>query len=190
MTRDVWVGFRASPFDVRKSYAFPMLELKVSRLRRVWRHCGAARGRSWRALAPAGGRSPARRAVERAKSRSPPAPQTTDGAQTADLTTARDVTVACRPPPGTNVCLEPAPLRRQPRRPRSSVPPRSTPRTGAGPHAAPPRADPVTATHLARSDPNAAFEYSPQPPLSRCCDDHLNPPSVSSRMMVSEAPAS
>src|SRR3954465_9707004 len=43
------------------------------------------------------------------------------------------------------------------------------------PHAAPPRADRATATRLARPNPNAASERPSQPPLSRCCDNHLNP---------------
>src|SRR4051812_8276454 len=144
--------------------------------RHAWQRCGAARGRSWTAPAPAGERSRARHALEPARSRSPPAPRTTDGARTAASTTARDVTVACRPPPGTNVSPEPAPRRRQLRRPRSSVPPRSTPKTGADPPAAPRRGGPGTATRLAGTDPNAAFEGPPQPPWSRCCVDHLNPP--------------
>jgi hypothetical protein len=39
-----------------------------------------------------------------------------------------------------------------------------------------PAADPATATVLARIDPNGAFEYSSQLPMSSCCDDHLNSP--------------
>jgi transposase InsO family protein len=30
----------------------------------------------------------------------------------------------------------------------------------------------------AQIDPNAAFEWSSQPPSSRCCDDRLNPPNT------------
>src|SRR5919112_2443982 len=164
-----------------------------------WRGCGAvfqtatarggaARGRSWTALAPAGGRSRERRALERARSRSPPAPQTTDSALTAASTTARDVTVACRPPPGTTVPLRLATLRRQPRRPRSNTPPRSPPRTAGDPHAVPPWAGLATATRFARTDPNAAFECSSQPPPARCCDDRLNPPASGSYGDCSRSP--
>src|SRR5919112_5304345 len=144
----------------------------------AWRRCGAARGRSWTALAPAGGRSRERRALERARSRSPPAPQTTESALTAASTTARDGTVACRPPPGTTEPLRLATLRRQPRRPRSNTPPRSPPRTAGDPHAVPPWAGLATATRFARTNPNAAFECSSQPPPARCCGDRLNPPST------------
>ena len=61
-----------------------------------------------------------------------------------------------------------------PRRPHSSVPPRWQPRTDGDPHAAQQRADQARATRFAQTDPNAASEQSSQPPLSRCCDDHLN----------------
>src|SRR4051812_45892868 len=55
------------------------------------------------------------------------------------------------------------------------VPPRWQPRSDGDPHAAQQKADQARATRLARTDPNAASEQSSQPPLSRCCDDHLNP---------------
>src|SRR4051812_8017854 len=83
--------------------------------------------------------------------------------------------VACRPPSGTTVPPRLATPRPQPRRPHSSVPPRWQPRTDGDPHAAQQRADQARATRFAQTDPNAASEQSSQPPLSRCCDDHLNP---------------
>src|SRR4051812_18204697 len=140
----------------------------------AWRRCGAARARSWTARASVGGRSPAPRAVARARSRSPPARQTTDNALTAVSPPARDGMVACRPPSGTSGPRRLATPRPQPRRPHWSVPPRWQPRTDGDPHAAQQRADQARATRFARTDPNAASEQSSQPPLSRCCDDHLN----------------
>src|SRR3954453_11047495 len=144
----------------------------------AWQRCGAARGRSWTARASVGGRSRAPRAVARARSRSPPALQTTESARTAASTMARDGMVACRPPCGTSGPPRLATRRPQPRRPHSSIPPRWQPRTDGDPHAAQQRAVRARATRLARTDPNAASERPSQPPLSRCCDDHLNAPST------------
>src|SRR4051812_49892711 len=83
--------------------------------------------------------------------------------------------VACRPPSGTSVPPRLATPRPQPQRPHSSIPPRWQPRSDGDPHAAHQRTDQARARRLARTDPNAASEQSSQPPLSRCCDDHLNP---------------
>src|SRR4051812_28698990 len=83
--------------------------------------------------------------------------------------------VACRLPSGPSVPPRRAIRRRQPPRPQSSIPPQSPPRIAGDPHAARQRADLATAMRLARTDPNAASEQSSQPPLTRCCDDHLNP---------------
>src|SRR4051794_27533615 len=83
--------------------------------------------------------------------------------------------VACRPLSGTSVPRLLATPRPQPRRPHSSVPLQWQPRTDGDPHAAQQRADQARATRFAQTDPNAASEQSSQPPLSRCCDDHLNP---------------
>ena len=136
----------------------------------------AAWRRSSRAIVD-GGRSRAPHAVARARSRSPPARRTTESALTAasptarDVRDVRDVMVACRPPSGTSVPPRLATPRPQPRRPHSSTPPRSTPRTDGDPHAAQQRADRARATRLAQTDPNAASEQSSQPPLSRCRDD-------------------
>ena len=140
----------------------------------AWRRCGAARGRSWTARASrrAISRTPCRCARQIAISSRW---QTTESALTAASPPARDAMVACRPPSGTTVPPRPAIPRPQRPHPHSSVPPRSTPRTGADPHAVPPRAGQATATRLAATDPNAASERPSQPPLSRCCDDRLNP---------------
>src|SRR5829696_5638361 len=48
--------------------------------------------------------------------------------------------------------------------------------TAGDPHAVPPWAGLATATRFARTNPNAAFECSSQPPPARCCDHRLNPP--------------
>src|SRR4051812_26113801 len=152
----------------------------------AWRRCGAARARSWTARARAGGRSRAPHAVARARSRSPPARRTTERALTAASPPARAGMVACRPPSGTSVPPRLATPQPQPRRPHSSTPPRSTPRTDGDAHAAQQRADRARARRLARTDPNAASEQSSQPPLSRCCDDHLNPGAIGRVCVVAD----
>src|SRR3979409_1794781 len=65
------------------------------------------------------------------------------------------------------------------RRPHSPCLLRSPPRTVAAPLAEQPVVDLVTAMKPAQTDPNDAFDRSPQPPLSRCCDDRLNLPNTS-----------
>ncbi len=84
--------------------------------------------------------------------------------------------VACRPPLGTNVFPQRATLPRQIPHLRSTVPPRSQPRTADDPHAAPRGAGLAIEEHPALTDPIAASASSSQPPLSGCCDDRLNPP--------------
>jgi len=145
------------------------------------RRCAVARARPSTPPAPAAGRPPAPHAPAHARARSPRAPQTTGTAPRAALKMVQASSVACRPPPGTNVCRQ---LRiRLPGlpRPRWIALPRWPSRTDVDLHAEPLRAGPVTATRLARTAPNAASECSSQPPPSRCCDDRVNPPSVPRR---------
>src|SRR5215211_4030491 len=94
--------------------------------------------------------------------------------------------VTSRPPPGTSG--PPPRVTRRPRsqRPRSTDPLRSPPRTAAGSHAAPRLAGRATAApRLVAPDPSAVSQPSSQPPPSRCCDDHLNPPADTVRSSVS-----
>src|SRR4051812_49853736 len=87
--------------------------------------------------------------------------------------------VACRPPPGTSGPPPRATRRPRSPRPRSTDPPQSPPRTAAGSPAAPRLVGQATpATRLVAPDPSAVSQPSSQPPPSRCCDDHLNPPTT------------
>ena len=52
------------------------------------------------------------------------------------------------------------------------------PELDAAPLALPPTVDQARTSASAQNDPSAALECSSQPPPSRCCDDHLNPPCV------------
>ena len=60
----------------------------------------------------------------------------------------------------------------------SPCPRQSLPKIAAAPLALPPAVDLVRTSAPAQNDPSAVFECSSQLP-SRCCDDHLNPPSTS-----------
>ena len=117
-----------------------------------------------------------RRAPGRAGSRFPPARQIAHTAAWAASMMMQTPLVACRPPPGTNVFPQRATLPRQIPHLHSTVPPRSQPRTAGDPHAAPRRVGLAIEEHPALTDPNAASASSSQPPLSKCCDDRLNPP--------------
>jgi hypothetical protein len=118
------------------------------------------------------------RAPARARWRSPHVRRTKGSALIEVLTTARNVLGACRPLSGTTVLRQPATLRRQPQHPRSSAPRQSPPRTVYNSPAGPLEAALATAKLLAHTDPNACIPSS-QPPLPKCCDDRLNPPSTS-----------
>ncbi len=124
-------------------------------------------------------RSPAWNSPAHGRARSPPAPPTRGTARRAALPRVQTSLVACRLPSGTILFRQPATPR-----PRSQHPclPRlrqSQPRTVDAHCALPLVVDQVTSMAPAQIDPNAAFDCSSQPPLSRCCDDRLNPPSTS-----------
>src|SRR5258708_12066100 len=82
------------------------------------------------------------------------------------LTRATNVLAASRPPSGTSVLRPPATPRPQPQHPRSIAPRQSQSRTVYNPLVGPLEDD-----LFAHSSPS-------QPPLLRCCDDRLNPPSI------------
>jgi hypothetical protein len=84
--------------------------------------------------------------------------------------------VAFRLPSGTILFLPPATHRPRPQHPHSPFLPRSPPRIVAAHLVLPPTVDLVTTTAPAHIDPNAACASSSQPPSSRRCDEHLNPP--------------
>jgi hypothetical protein len=56
--------------------------------------------------------------------------------------------------------------------------PQSIPKQLIGSPVVLPEGGPATATVLARTNPNGAFEQSSQFPLSRCCDHRLNSPNI------------
>jgi putative transposase len=62
--------------------------------------------------------------------------------------------------------------------PHSSHLPLSPPRTVAAHLVLPPAVDPVRTMVPDQTDPNAACASSSQPHPSRCCDDHVSPPSI------------
>src|ERR1700685_4873203 len=111
----------------------------------------------------------------RARWRSPHVRRTKGSALLEILTTARDLCVARRPPSETTVRQQPATPRRRPQHPRSSVPRQSPSRTVYNSLAAPLEAALVIAELHTDPDDCAA---SSQPPLLKCCDDRLNPPST------------
>src|SRR4051794_3708831 len=143
----------------------------------AWRRCGATRARSWTPHAPAGERSPVCPGPVRDTARSPRVQRTPDTAPMAASLMAQVSSVACRPPPGTSGPPPRATRRPLSPRPRSTDPPQSPPRTAAGSPAAPRLVgQAIPATRLVAPDPSAVSQPSSQPPPSRCCDDHLNPP--------------
>src|SRR3954471_18868906 len=153
-------------------YASP--PLRVAALRRNSREI---RARSWTPHAPAGERSPVCPGPVRDTARSPRVQRTPDTARRVASRMAQAIGVTPRPPPGTSG--PPARATRRPLspRPRSTDPPQSPPRTAAGSPAAPCLVGQATpATRLVAPDPSAVSQPSSQPPLSRCCDGHLNPP--------------
>src|SRR3954469_3225268 len=153
-------------------YASP--PLRVAALRRNSREI---RARSWTPHAPAGERSPVCPGPVRDTARSPRVQRTPDTAPMAASLMAQVSSVACRPPPGTSGPPPRATRRPRSPRPRSTDPPQSPPRTAAGSPAAPRLVGQATpATRLVAPDPSAVSQPSSQPPLSRCCDGHLNPP--------------
>src|ERR1700744_3865397 len=83
------------------------------------------------------------------------------------LMTSRAVLVACLPPFGTIALRQLARSLRQPQHVRWNVLRQSRPRIAGG--------------SLARP----ASITSSQPPLQRCCDDRLNPPSIPEATVVS-----
>src|SRR4051812_20306218 len=144
---------------------------------RASRRCAVALARSSTAPAPGGGPPPAARGPAPARARSPPARRTTGTAPRAASTTATDATVACRPPHGTSGSLPAATPPPPSPRPRSTDPPRWTPRTAADPLAAPPPAAPATSASPAGPDPSAADLPSQHPPpvLRRPLESALHP---------------
>ena len=89
-----------------------------------------------------------------------------------------NVTVAYRLLPGTIEPPRPViPQHRSPR-PQSNNLQRSTPKTADNSPVALSGVGLANATCSARIDLSAAFESSSQPPLSSCCDDRLNPPTL------------
>src|SRR3954471_24742748 len=86
--------------------------------------------------------------------------------------------VACRPAPGTSeILVAVIPPRRSPL-PRSTSPPRSTSKSAAAHRAVPPLVGQANTICPAGLCLNAASQPSSQPPLSRCCGDRLNPPTL------------
>src|SRR3954451_1310893 len=133
---------------------------------------------------PGGGRSPGRHALGHAEEQSPPAPRIAGTAPTAASMMMQTPLVACRPPLGTNESPLRATIPRQIPELHSTVPARSPPRTAGDPHAAPQGAGLAIEEHPVLTDPNAASASSSQPPLSGCCDDHLNRPRYCSSSLV------
>jgi hypothetical protein len=143
-----------------------------------WQRCGAAPGKSSTPPARAGERCPAWSGPAREGARSPPARQTRDSGRRAASLMASTSLVACRLPSGTIAFQPPGVHPRQRQHLHSPCRPRSLPRTVAAPLVPPPVADLVTVMAPARTDPISASASPSQLPPSRCCDDHLNPPST------------
>jgi hypothetical protein len=91
--------------------------------------------------------------------------------------TARIVLEACRQLSGTNVLQQPTTPRRQHQHLHLSALKQSPSRTVYNCLAGPLEAGPVIAKPLSQTDPDACIPSS-QPPLLKCCDDRLNPPSI------------
>jgi hypothetical protein len=83
----------------------------------------------------------------------------------------------------TILFLPPAALQPRPQQTHSPCLLRSLPRTAAAYLVLPRVVNLVTIMVLAQIDPNTAFECSSHP-LSRCCDDHLNPPNTPRRSIA------
>src|SRR5258708_38081824 len=93
-----------------------------------------------------------------ARWRSLRARQTIDHGPIGALKTAKNVTVACRLPSGTNGRPRPATPRHRSQLPHSNDPPQPMPKTADSFSVAPAEAVPATATLLAQIDPNGAFQ--------------------------------
>src|SRR6516225_1776115 len=84
--------------------------------------------------------------------------------------------VACRQPLGTILSLPVAIYRHRLQHLRLPCPPRSLSRTVAAHLGLPSGVDPARTMAVVQTGQNVAFGSSSQPPWSRRCDDHLNPP--------------
>jgi len=143
----------------------------------AWPHCAVARARPSIPPVASSGQPLALHSPGLAATQSPRAPQTTGIIPKAALTTARASMVASRPPPGTSGTQPPpTPPRRSPR-PSSTVPPQSTSRSAAGPHAGL-----LPGGQARRLRPQSPIRTPPTShrnhPPPWCCDDHLNPPNT------------
>lgn len=142
--------------------------------------CAATPARSSMALFPVGRRPPARQDLLPVAARSPPARQSSGSARRSAWPNATDATAPCRRPCGTNETRPATILQPSSPRPRSKAPWRSTPRTAADAPATLQEVALAIAACSAVPDLNVAGLPSHYPP-SRCCDDQLNLPSMSSR---------
>jgi hypothetical protein len=124
--------------------------------------CAATPARSLKLLVRAGAQPPAWSGLALEEVRSPHAPQMRDTGRTAAWLMVETSLVACRPPFGTILFLQPATYQLGPQHPHLPYLPRSPPRTDAAHLVLPPLADLVKTKAPDQTDPNAACASSSQ----------------------------